>query len=301
MAIPKFEVDLNIISKLSDYPGTQDGLTPDGFRQRFDLAGKLIQEFINNTLIPNINISSDPESLIAAALTKLSPVVKNSLAQYFDSVLKSGDYVLNEGYNFAISKVSDTQFRVNGGKAIMQGHLIEIPGSQQNNIGVVVGSYGTIRKDLICLRFSRNDSGEESYSLVYLQGEPRQSGAADPAYRQDNINREGAVTRDFPLYRININGTTAEYEALFSPMDGMTTKANRSVSLWKNAWSNNVQTVSVAGVTADNDVFVSAAPASYTEYAECMIRCTAQGSGTLTFACEEVPVNDIGVNIIIFD
>lgn len=54
MGIPTFDEDLNIIGKMGDYPGADDGLTPEAFKKRFDISGKLIQEYINNSLIPNI-------------------------------------------------------------------------------------------------------------------------------------------------------------------------------------------------------------------------------------------------------
>lgn len=54
MAIPKFSDDLNIIGLLSDFPGSQDGLTPQEFKSKFDKAGLDLQRYINNTLIPAI-------------------------------------------------------------------------------------------------------------------------------------------------------------------------------------------------------------------------------------------------------
>lgn len=64
-------------------------------------------------------------------------------------------------------------------------------------------------------------------------------------------------------------------------------------------WSSNTQTVNVTGVTANNIVFVSPAPASAADYADAGIVCTAQGSGTLTFTCTTVPSNNITVNVVI--
>ena len=34
-------------------------------------------------------------------------------------------------------------------------------------------------------------------------------------------------------------------------------------------------------------------------YAEAVVRCTAQGAGTLTFACETVPTADVAANVLI--
>lgn len=73
-----------------------------------------------------------------------------------------------------------------------------------------------------------------------------------------------------------------------------------SVLLPVDGWADNVQTVAVAGVTADNNLAVSAAPDSHDEYCECLVRAIEQADGTLTFKCVEQPENDLFANIIIF-
>ena len=65
-------------------------------------------------------------------------------------------------------------------------------------------------------------------------------------------------------------------------------------------WSNNSQTVNVTGVTAGNNVIVSAAPASQSDYTSAGVFCSAQGAGTLTFTCTTTPTNAITVNVVIF-
>lgn len=70
MAIPLFEEDMDIISKQGDYPGSEDGLTTEEFKQQFDLAGKLIKNFLNNTLIPMANQNVDSDKIVAFVLTK---------------------------------------------------------------------------------------------------------------------------------------------------------------------------------------------------------------------------------------
>lgn len=72
-----------------------------------------------------------------------------------------------------------------------------------------------------------------------------------------------------------------------------------TTTLSSASWSNNSQTVSVSGVTADNIVFVSPAPASAADYASAGILCTAQAANSLTFTCESTPSNNISVNIVI--
>ena len=73
------------------------------------------------------------------------------------------------------------------------------------------------------------------------------------------------------------------------------------VTLSASGWNANAktQTVSVAGVTAAANCIITAAPESYMAYAEAGVRCTAQGAGTLTFACETVPTADVAANVLI--
>ena len=72
-----------------------------------------------------------------------------------------------------------------------------------------------------------------------------------------------------------------------------------TASLTVAGWSGSSQTVSVAGVTATNIVWVAPAPESQDAYGSAGIRATAQGEGTLTFTCTEAPTEAITVNVVI--
>ena len=74
-----------------------------------------------------------------------------------------------------------------------------------------------------------------------------------------------------------------------------------SVTLTASGWNANAktQTVSVSGVTATANCIITAAPDSYMAYAKAGVRCTAQGAGTLTFACETVPTANVVANVLI--
>lgn len=74
----------------------------------------------------------------------------------------------------------------------------------------------------------------------------------------------------------------------------------RSVTIAVADWANKACTKSVSGVTTDNNFGVSPAPASFLAYGEAQIRATAQGNGTVSFACETVPTVAISVNVIIW-
>ena len=95
----------------------------------------------------------------------------------------------------------------------------------------------------------------------------------------------------------NAIATTACVHGL---VDGLKSKGV-SVTLPASGWNANAktQTVNVSGVTATVNLIITAAPDSYITYAKAGVRCTAQGAGTLTFACETVPTADVEANVLI--
>lgn len=74
-----------------------------------------------------------------------------------------------------------------------------------------------------------------------------------------------------------------------------------SVVLSSSSWSNMEQTISANGVTADNTIIPSPAPASHVAYGEAGIYCSAQGENVLTFTCSEIPSTDLTVNVLIMN
>ena len=74
-----------------------------------------------------------------------------------------------------------------------------------------------------------------------------------------------------------------------------------TVTLSASGWSENAQAASVADVAADSIVVVAPAPESRKAYMEADVYCSAQGNGTLTFACEDVPSAALTVNVQIIN
>jgi hypothetical protein len=68
MAIPKLEADVKIVSKIPNYPGSEGGLTPEEFKQKFDEAPQIIKDFINNVLIPKMDETIDVQALLNGVL-----------------------------------------------------------------------------------------------------------------------------------------------------------------------------------------------------------------------------------------
>lgn len=216
MGIPAFDVDMNIVSKIPEFPA-DGGFTPETFKKQFDLAGNLIQEYINTILLPNINMTTDVDALVAGVQKQLGLVFSMEQATFFEKVFALSDFILNTGYQFRATLVSDSQVNIYDGEAVMQGHLVRLETNNPINVSFTAGTYGTYRNDLICLRFTRDEEGTESASIVRIEGAISQTGGVDPAYQQGNMNVLTAVTRDFPLYRIRVDNVTATLEPLFTP------------------------------------------------------------------------------------
>lgn len=60
MAIPKMTDDLEIIQALSDLPNSEDGLSAQDLKAKFDAAGLAIQKYINEKLIPALAAAHIP-------------------------------------------------------------------------------------------------------------------------------------------------------------------------------------------------------------------------------------------------
>lgn len=72
-------------------------------------------------------------------------------------------------------------------------------------------------------------------------------------------------------------------------------------TLIKENWVQNSQTIAVDSVTPTNIVLVSAIPEDVSPYMDSLVRCTSQGTNSLTFACDGAPVANLSVNIIVID
>lgn len=90
MSLPKFNEDIQIISKLADEPNDVGGLSANELKAKFDEAGNLIKAFINDTLLPylesvsgagDIGIANIPglndAATVQAALQELKTQLNN--------------------------------------------------------------------------------------------------------------------------------------------------------------------------------------------------------------------------------
>ena len=320
MAIEKLSADLNIISKLGDYPLADDGLEPDQFKAKFDEAGKLIKQYINEVLVPSVNELVDVDALLKgildttltkadkAANAKATGTALNAHKAMIGTVLENaydcGDFVIPGGDAFAYTLTAGNPgmaFTVKSGMCVMQGNLIK--SSAEKKLSIMPAAEGTYRNDLIVLRVMRDANGYDTVTPRHFAGEISitAAGAKDPVYMGDDINAEvsdnGTLARDLPLYRVRVNGTEMTVEQLFSV--GNVT----NITLSKNGWGEiapYTQSVTAFGLADKRKYIVTAKPTGTNEQRLAMLEACAcvsyaeRDGQTLTFTClEEKPDVDI--------
>ena len=129
----------------------------------------------------------------------------------FEALIRGGEFVLEAGAKFSASIVTNNQIRVNDGEMMMQGRHVKLNPGAYVDLAIENGSQGYRRSDLVVIRYTRTpDSGIEECNLVVLKGTPAETNPADPEYTTGNLNAEGALQHDFPLYRVSLSGLVLE-------------------------------------------------------------------------------------------
>lgn len=92
---------------------------------------------------------------------------------------------------------------------------------------------------------------------------------------------------------------TAEGEIAVLQTDKQNKINTTTVTLNSSDWNTDTLsiTVSVDFITPDSLVWVTPAPASFTDYGDSRVYASEQGSGTLTFKCESIPGANLQVNV----
>ena len=123
-------------------------------------------------------------------------------------IFGTGKYVLNVGRKFAVEIVSNNMVKIKDGDLINQGRHIRIPVGETEECTIENGTQARYRNDLIVSRYSKESGseGKESAKIVVIKGTASTSSTPpDPSYTSGDI-LNGALTDDFPLYRVRLNG-----------------------------------------------------------------------------------------------
>lgn len=147
----------------------------------------------------------------------------------YEALIRSGQFVMDAGAKFSASIVTNNQIRVNDGELMMQGRHVKLTPGAYVDLTVENGTQGYSRTDLVVVRYTRNAvSGVEECSLAVLKGVPAESNPSDPEYTTGNLNAEGTLQHDFPLYRVSISGLVLEgLTVLFEPQKSLFDYVNK--------------------------------------------------------------------------
>ncbi len=120
-------------------------------------------------------------------------------------VAGSGKYVLQTGSMFDAEIISNNKIKIKDGDLINQGRHIRIAPDNQEECTIDNGLQSVKRNDLIVVRYSKNiETDVETVQVMVLKGVSGAT-AVDPTYTSGDI-LGGAVTDDFPLYRVKLDG-----------------------------------------------------------------------------------------------
>ena len=122
-------------------------------------------------------------------------------------IIGKNKYILPTGNQFAAEIVSNNLVKVKDGDLVNQGRHIRIEANDYEECTIENGTQSRYRNDLIVARYRKNaDTGIESMSIVVIKGTASTSSSpADPTYTSGDI-LNGALTDDFPLYRVRLDG-----------------------------------------------------------------------------------------------
>ena len=215
----------------------------------------------------------------------------------------SGQYVLDHGNKFEASIINSNTIRLKDGDMLMQGRHIRLAAGTTEDVAIDSGTAGMLRKDLICVRYSKNSStGVETASFVVIKGTESASAAADPSYNSGTITDGNDLINDFPLYRASLNGTTVTLSdplfdvagTLADALEGLEDIEDVKEAQAKDfilcnkqnlTFSSNICTISDARITADSlaDVYFTSGCLVAAQKAVVSVE-TSAGAVTLTAA-----------------
>lgn len=214
-----------------------------------------------------------------------------------------GQYVLDHGYKFAASLLAGNTVNIKDGDMLIQGRHVRLAAGQTEDVTYDYGTTGMLRKDLICARYTKNNStGVENIQFVVIKGTEASSAPVDPEYNEGTITDGNDLINDFPMYRLTFNGTEVTLSDPLFTVAGkvsdalaaaaavteiQTEQAKNFILCNKQAliFEANVCTISDARITADSlaDVYFTAGCIAAAEKSAIVVE-TSAGAVTLTAA-----------------
>lgn len=162
---------------------------------------------------------------IVTGMTGTAHITSDDDRCFNASIIGKGEYVFDYGKKFSVDIINNNLIRMHDGMCIIQGTQMGIELNDYEDVVIENGISGSIRKDLIVMRYERNaDTSIEKASLVVIKGEPvtndGQTQPVQPQPTSGNILDGGDLIVDIPLYYVTIESLSiAKVEPLFVVFD----------------------------------------------------------------------------------
>lgn len=126
-------------------------------------------------------------------------------------IVGTGRYVLRTGTQLEATVVNSNLIRIGSGDAVDQGRHICIPAGSYEEAVIDNGSQGVHRLDVIAMRYTKNNGGVESASIVIHKGTAvnTMSIPTRPACVSGDIIA-GDLADDLPLYTVHVRETSID-------------------------------------------------------------------------------------------
>lgn len=162
------------------------------------------------------------------------------------------------------------------------------------------GNEGSVADFLAKLKGEPGKAGKSAYELWVEQGNT--GSVADYLAKQKGEPGDAGKST-YDLWKEAGNeGSKSDFLASLKGEKGEAAKVvTQTVALEVSAWNTDTKQLmaAVEGVTAENTLIVSPAPASIVVYGRCGVYAAAQEEGRLTFACAKQPEESLTVNVVI--
>ena len=115
MALSKFTKDMGIIAKLEDEPNDVGGLTAAQLKAKFDEAGEAVKDYLNDTLLPELENPAAAAAL-GAVLEGKETTVQGALDLLLMASIQSGNVPTGGAAGEYLRKRSDAMYDLEWGE-----------------------------------------------------------------------------------------------------------------------------------------------------------------------------------------
>lgn len=204
MAIPKMTDELNIISQLGDNPNTDNGLTAEELKAKFDEAPKLIKEYINNKLVPAVQKVEDTAEghttkiqAMESSLTEATSLANSAgqTAAAAAAAAKNAQTTANEAKQ-AAAAAGGMQREFSSGLISVRTYTTPAPLSKLYHVTLLDThnlTYNSVMLDWMTLYGHTKSYGEMDFGFVTVM-----SGSASLLFWHAKTNADNTVTITVP-------------------------------------------------------------------------------------------------------